>query len=117
MTPADLASRRWFRSKQRSIAAVPRSTASPIGPGALVVLEVGVRDDGGSERYLVPLVDGREPADGEGLWTALAEAIGREARIGRFVDAPRGRLRARSPWASGDSPSSSRTPRSCSASD
>ena len=26
----------------------------------------------GSERYLVPLVDGREPADGEGLWTALA---------------------------------------------
>jgi trehalose synthase-fused probable maltokinase len=42
-------------------------------------------DDVGSERYLVPMVDGREPADGEGLWIALADAIGREAGIGRFV--------------------------------
>jgi maltokinase len=85
MTPADLASQRWFRSKQRSIVAVTEVDRSPIGPGALVVLEATFDDDVGSERYLVPLVDGREPADGEGLWIALADAIGREAGIGRFV--------------------------------
>jgi maltokinase len=85
MTPADLASQRWFRSKQRSIVAVTEVDRSPIGPGALVVLEATFDDEVGSERYLVPLVDGREPADGEGLWTALADAIGREARIGHFV--------------------------------
>jgi maltokinase len=85
MTPADLASRRWFRSKQRSIAAVTEVDRAPVGPGALVVLEVTFDDDGGSERYLVPLLNGREPGDGEGLWTALAEAVGQEGRTGRFV--------------------------------
>ena len=85
MTPADLASRRWFRSKQRSIATVAEVDRAPVGPGALVVLEVTFDDDRGSERYLVPLIDGREPEDGEGLWTALAQAVGREGRIGRFV--------------------------------
>ncbi len=85
MTPADLASQRWFRSKQRPIAAVTEVDRAPIGPGALVVLEVGFADGGPSERYLTPMVDGREPADGEGLWSSLAEAIGREERIGRFV--------------------------------
>jgi trehalose synthase-fused probable maltokinase len=85
MNPADLASRRWFRSKQRSIAAAAEVDRAPIGPGALVVLEVGFADEGASERYLVPMVDGREPANGDGLWTALAEAIGREERIGPFV--------------------------------
>jgi predicted trehalose synthase len=85
MTPADLASRRWFRSKQRSIAAVTEVDRAPVGPGALVVLEVTFDDDGGSERYLVPLIDGRDPEDGEGLWTALAEAVGHEGRIGSFV--------------------------------
>ena len=43
MTPADLASRRWFRSKQRSIAAVTEVDRAPIGPGALVVLEATLR--------------------------------------------------------------------------
>jgi len=85
MTPADLASRRWFRSKQRSIVAVTEVDRAPIGPGALVVLEVTFDDDVGAERYLVPLVDAREAADGDGLWSAMAEAIGREAPIGRFM--------------------------------
>jgi maltokinase len=85
MTPADLASQRWFRSKQRSIVAVAEVDRAAIGLGALVVLEAAFDDDLGSERYLVPLVDGREPADGEGLWSAIADAIGSEARIGPFV--------------------------------
>jgi len=84
MTPADLASRRWFRSKQRTIADVREAEHVPIGPGSLVVLDVGFVD-GGSERYIAPMVEGREPIDGEGLWTALADAIAREAHIGPFV--------------------------------
>ena len=85
MTFADLASRRWFRSKQRPIASVTESDRAPIGPGALVVLEVAFADGGEPERYLAPMIDGREPDDGDGLWTALAEAIGGEERIGGFV--------------------------------
>jgi maltose alpha-D-glucosyltransferase/alpha-amylase len=85
MNPADLASRRWFRSKQRPIAAITVVDQAPIGPGALVVLEVVFADGGPPERYLAPMVDGREPSDGEGAWTAMAAAIGREQRIGPFV--------------------------------
>jgi maltokinase len=85
MTPADLATRRWFRSKQRRIADVREVDRSPIGPGALIVVEVSFEDAGRPERYLVPMVDDREPADGEGLWSALAHAIGREDRIGPFA--------------------------------
>jgi maltokinase len=85
MTPADLASRRWFRSKQRPMATVTEVDRAPIGPGALVVLEATFDDDGGSERYLAPMVDGRDPRDGEGLWMALAHAIDREERIGHFL--------------------------------
>ena len=78
MIAADLASRRWFRSKQRPIAAITEVDRAPIGPGAPVVLEVGFADGGPTERYLAPTIDGREPADGEGLWSALAEAIAHE---------------------------------------
>src|SRR5262245_42211761 len=85
MIGADLASARWFRSKQRPIASVAEVDRTALGPGALTVVEVAFADGGGPERYLVPEVDGREPADGEGLWSALAEAIGREERIGPFV--------------------------------
>ncbi len=85
MTPDELASARWFRAKQRPIASVTEFDAAPIGPGSLVVLEVGFADGGEPERYLAPLIDGREPADGEGLWSALAEAIGEQSRIGRFA--------------------------------
>jgi maltokinase len=85
MIPADLASRRWFRSKQRTIAGITVAEQTPIGPGALVVLEVGFADGGPPERYLAPAVEGRDPIDGEGLWAALAEAIGRDERIGPFA--------------------------------
>jgi maltokinase len=85
MIPADLAARRWFRSKQRPIREVRETGRVAIGPGALVVLEVAFGDGGAPERYLAPTVDGREPDDGEGLWSALAEAIDREKRIGPFV--------------------------------
>lgn len=85
MTPADLASRRWFRSKQRPISAITEVDRAPIGPGHLVVLEVSFADEGGAERYLVPSVGDREPADGDGLWVALAEAIRRDERIGPFA--------------------------------
>src|ERR687895_288087 len=44
---------------------------APIGPGALVVIQVRFADRGAPERYLVPSVNDREPADGEGLWSAL----------------------------------------------
>jgi len=85
MIPADLASRRWFRSKQRTIADISVIDQAPIGTGMLVVLEVRFADGGSPERYLAPAVDGRDPIDGEGLWAALAEAIGREERIGPFA--------------------------------
>jgi trehalose synthase-fused probable maltokinase len=84
MIAAELASRRWFRSKQRSISDIRVVDQASIGPGALVVLEVAFAD-GGSERYLAPAVDGREPMDGEGLWSSLADAIDREERIGLFA--------------------------------
>ena len=84
MIAADLASRRWFRSKQRTIVDIDVVDQAPIGPGMLVVLEVAFAD-GGAERYLAPTIDGREAIDGEGLWSALAEAIGRDARIGAFI--------------------------------
>jgi maltokinase len=85
MIAADLASRRWFRSKQRTISGIRIVEQAPVAPGVLVVLEVAFADGGPEERYLVPLVDGREPMDGEGLWAELAEAIGREERIGPFA--------------------------------
>ena len=85
MIPADLASRRWFRSKQRTIGDISVVDQAPIGPGMLVVLEVGFADGGPPERYMAPVVDGRDPIDGEGVWAALAEAMGREERIGPFA--------------------------------
>lgn len=86
MTPDELASARWFRAKHRPIAAVREVDRVPLtGAGMLAVLEVAYRDGMASDRYLVPQVDGREPADGEGVWVALAEAIAGEARLGPFV--------------------------------
>lgn len=73
--PGWIAERRWFRSKQRPIATATEVERVAIGPGHLVVVEVAFADDGGPERYLVPLVGDREPTDGEGLWLAIATAI------------------------------------------
>jgi trehalose synthase-fused probable maltokinase len=92
MTPDELAAQRWFRSKQRPIAAVTEIDRAPLPEAdgaALAVLEVAYRDGGMSDRYLLPLAGEHEPADGEGAWRAIARAMAEssvvEGRIGHFV--------------------------------
>jgi predicted trehalose synthase len=92
MTPDELASARWFRSKHRRIAGLREVERTPLGPGALVVLEVAYADDGAPDRYLVPEVDGREPSDGSGLWATLVELIARDGSVGPFVGQRHGLL-------------------------
>jgi len=76
-----LAAQRWFRAKHRPIGSVREIDRGPIGPGALVVLEVTYVDGGPPDRYLVPLVGSHEPADGDGLWAALVSAIATGADV------------------------------------
>jgi maltose alpha-D-glucosyltransferase/alpha-amylase len=52
-----------------------------VGPAELRVLEVAYLDGGPSDRYLVPTIDGREPADGEGAWSSLVAAIAAAAEV------------------------------------
>ena len=92
MTPDELAAARWFRSKHRRIAGVREVEREPLGPGALAVLEVAYADGGAVDDYLVPEVDGREPADGSGMWAALVELIAGGASVGSFVGQPLGEL-------------------------
>ena len=93
MRPEELVAKRWFRSKQRPIASVTEhDRAALVGEAALVVLNVAYADGGRPDRYLLPLIDGREPDDGEGAWTAMVAAIaaGTELRgyAGTFRCAP-----------------------------
>ena len=92
ITPARLAAARWFRSKHRRIASVTEVERAPLPPAELAIVEVDFVDEGDSERYLVPLIDGREPHDGEGAWVALVEAVAAGSTIGghrgRFVAEP-----------------------------
>ncbi len=92
--PSWIAAQRWFRAKQRPIAAVAevdRAALGPaaLGPATLVVLEVSYADGGPPDRYLAPQVAGREPADGDGAWARIADAIAAARTIpsdrGRFV--------------------------------
>jgi maltose alpha-D-glucosyltransferase/alpha-amylase len=84
-----LAAQRWFRAKQRPIASVAEHDRVPAGPAALIVLEVAYADGGPRDRYLVPTVDGREPADGDGAWSwlvrAMADGAELRGRRGRFT--------------------------------
>ncbi len=76
LEPAWLQSQRWFRSKQRPIDAVNEADRAIVSErAALVVVDVTYRDGERGERYLVPLVDDREPRDGDGAWRALADLI------------------------------------------
>ncbi|HSJ00711.1 MAG TPA: phosphotransferase [Patescibacteria group bacterium] len=91
LSPGWLRSQRWFRSKQRPIAAVTEVDRAPL-PGAdaeLAVLRVAYADGGQPDRYLVPLAGDREPADGVGAWRAIVGAMAAgailEGRIGRFA--------------------------------
>ena len=85
-----VAAQRWFRSKQRPIAAVREADRAPIpGPSAaLVTLAISYADGGADDRYLVVDAGGREPRDGDGAWAALARAMVADADItgtaGRF---------------------------------
>ena len=88
-----LAAQRWFRSKQRPIAGVREVDRAAVSPSAeLVVVEVTYRDGGAPDRYLLPLSGRSEPADGDGLWRALAGAMlrGTELRgaTGAFIATP-----------------------------
>jgi trehalose synthase-fused probable maltokinase len=85
-----VASQRWFRSKQRPIAAVTEVDRAPLsGAAALAVVEIAYVDGGSTDRYLLPLVGDREPTDGEGAFREMARAMADgatlEGRIGRFV--------------------------------
>src|SRR6266581_5555164 len=80
LSPSWLAEQRWFRAKQRPIAALSPVDAFPLAGESAWLLVLGVRyADGGEERYLHPAVvraDGlHEPIDGEGAWRALALGI------------------------------------------
>jgi predicted trehalose synthase len=80
-----IARQRWFRAKHRRIAGVEEVDRAELAGGQLTVVELRYADAGPPDRYLLPLVDGRDPIDGEGLWSAMAAGIGRSERIGRFV--------------------------------
>ena len=89
LTAAWLASQRWFRAKQRPIASVTPSDSAALGPAELTILEVEYADGGSVDHYLVPTVDGREPTDGDGAWTAIVRTMADGAEIqanrGRFT--------------------------------
>ena len=84
-----LASQRWFRAKQRPIATVTQLDSAPLGLGELGILEVVYADGGTADRYVVPTIDGHDPADGEGAWSAIVRAMADGAEIhgerGRFT--------------------------------
>ena len=89
MTPADLAAARWFRSKQREIAAVTEVDRAAVTRTAdLVVVEVSYRDAAPRDHYLLVVADGGEPADADGAWSALVSAM----RDERTIDGSRGRF-------------------------
>ena len=90
-SPDWIGSQRWFRSKQRPIAAVTEIDRAPLhgADAGLAVLQVAYADGGQPDRYLLPLAGDREPADGDGAWRAVVGAMAAgaslEGRIGRFV--------------------------------
>jgi maltose alpha-D-glucosyltransferase/alpha-amylase len=93
LDPAWVARQRWFRAKQRPVAAVTEADRAPIGESAeLRLLEVAYSDGEQRDRYLAVTVGDREPRDGEGAWTALLRAIADGAelrgRAGAFVCRP-----------------------------
>jgi trehalose synthase-fused probable maltokinase len=97
-----LASRRWFRSKARQLESVRVEEEVALPGGARLVILLARHADGRTDRYLVPAVAGsdgtlREPADGEGAWSAMAAAMADEVEI----SAPSGSLAFRSTAALG----------------
>ena len=87
-----LPAQRWFRSKQRPIVSVTEHDRAALGDAALVVVEVAYADGGEPDRYLLPMIDEREPRDGEGAWTGIVDVMATGASLdganGRFVGRP-----------------------------
>ncbi len=89
LDPGWLAGRRWFGARDRAIrnVALADAVSLPVSGADAWLLVVRVAfADGGERRYLLPAVADRsgplhEPADGEGVWTALAAAIGSAATL------------------------------------
>ena len=97
-----IAARRWFRAKTRPLAGVREVDRAALGgEAALVVAQVTYRDGGEPDHYLVPLVGGHEPRDGEGAWSSIVGAMARGAVLpaehGRFVGGSIFRRRHRLP--------------------
>jgi maltose alpha-D-glucosyltransferase/alpha-amylase len=77
-----IAEQRWFASKRRRIVAVALEDRVPIGPGSLWIARVDL-DDGGADRYAVPLLEGetaRDALDDPGFCAALLDLVARGAR-------------------------------------
>jgi len=89
LTAPWLATQRWFRAKQRPIATIAQVDSASLDAAQLRVLEVAYADGGAADRYLVPTVEGHEPADDEGAWAAIVRAMAECAEIqgdhGRFT--------------------------------
>ena len=67
-----IAGQRWFASKRRRIVAVEAQDCVPLGTGRLWV--VGVRlDDGGLDRYAVPLLEGSGLRVEQGVFGAMMD--------------------------------------------
>jgi maltose alpha-D-glucosyltransferase/alpha-amylase len=78
-----LRAQRWFRSKQRPIDSLAEVDRAPLSDhAALTVIEVSYADGGSRDRYLVPMLGDREPADGDGAWRAMLGAIADDATVG-----------------------------------
>lgn len=75
MTPEQLATARWFRSKHRVPESITEMDRALLETTELVIVKVRFADDGPSERYFLPSIAGREPIDGEGAWSSLARAV------------------------------------------
>lgn len=84
-TIAELVDARWFAGKGRAIAGAEEDgrLAPEGGEGAAVVFLVVTYEDGGAERYALPLRNGHECGGDDPLWTALARVAGTEAASGR----------------------------------
>ncbi len=76
-----IAEQRWFRAKRRPIDSVTAIDRAILPGVELQILGVAYRDGGASDRYLVPMVGGREPEDGDGGWLAIARGMATDAVV------------------------------------
>jgi predicted trehalose synthase len=77
-----LAGQRWFASKTRRIESVAIADRVPVGDGAVAIVDVTL-DDGGRERYAVPLLPGggvRDALDDGSFCRALLGVMAGHAR-------------------------------------